>query len=154
MKQGNGTVYELYLDMLGLLQNMGRDPNQCTHDYISKLKHEAVRNALSTASYSDNNLQILAAHADKVERTLGLISKDGGKKNKTNGDPSVSSNRCPLATKAARILVKVVVKVVGVGVVTEVVAPMAALPVASIVEMTPQTLVAIRLPIPKKYRNS
>ena len=93
LKQGDGTAYELYLDMLGLLQNMGRDPNQCTHDYIGKLKHEAVRNALSTASYSDNNLQILAAHADKVERTLGLIGKDGGKKKKPNGDASVSSNR-------------------------------------------------------------
>ena len=60
----------------------------------------------------------------------------------------------PLATKATRIVVKMVVKVVGVGVVTVVVAPMAALPVALVVEMTPQTLVAIKLPVQKRSPNS
>ena len=89
LKQGNKSAYDLYLQMLGLLRAMNRDPNQFASDYIQKLAHDDVKKALTMASYDGQNLAEMAKHADKVERTLGLIPKNGGKK---KGDASVSSN--------------------------------------------------------------
>ena len=97
LKQGKDTAYDLYLKMLGLLRAMGRDPNQFANDYINKLAHPEVRNALSTANYDSIDLAQMAKHADRVERTLGLTSKNGGKK---KGDAHISSNTYTASTSS------------------------------------------------------
>ena len=99
LRQNKDTAYDLYLKMLGLLRAMGRDPNQFAHDYIDKLAHEDVKKALSTANYDGLDLAQMAKHADKVERTLGLISKNGGKK---KSDVHVSSNTYSAPSSSSR----------------------------------------------------
>ena len=92
LKQGDKTAYALYLKMLGLLRAMNRDPNQFANDYIQKLAHDDVKKALSMASYDGQNLAEMARHADKVERTLGLIPKGGGKNSNKNATVSANTN--------------------------------------------------------------
>ena len=83
-----GTAYELYQNMLNLLRAMNRDPDQYTNEFIQKLKHAEVKKALAMSNYDGLDLYEMAKHADKVERTMGLIATKNGKK----GDVNVSSN--------------------------------------------------------------
>ena len=94
LKQGKNTAFGLYREMDALLRGMKRDPNQFTNDYIAKLKHPEVRLALSTASYDGMDLAQMAQHADKVERTLGLVSATTGTtQSKKGGDATISTNK-------------------------------------------------------------
>lgn len=86
-----GTAYELYQTMLNLLRAMNREPNQYTNEFIQKLKHNEVKKALLMSNYDGLDLYEMAKHADKVERTMGLIATNKGNKGK-NGDVNISSN--------------------------------------------------------------